>query len=428
MELLTCPLFKHAECTPTQVALQIEDQSWTYHQLNQIVNSLCLQLQAQDIREGSRVAFIATTTLPTILLFPALFRLKAIACPLSTRIPPEQISSHLDRLKSSHFVYPDRYSLNPSPSKKVPLLSADSLATFLFTSGSSGIPKIACHSFANHYYNALGSLESLKLHSDSRYLLSLPLFHVGGIAILFRCWLSGSRIVLSSLPLLDTLKVHPLTHLSLVPTHLYRLLQAKLPPSPSLQCLLLGGAPSSSQLLLSASKAHWPVHTTYGLTEASSMVTLQTVLPFREIQVINSEILIRGKTLFQGYWDSAQESISKHTQDGWFATKDLGVIHPDGRLEIIGRKDRQFISGGENIQPEEIEKALCTLPGIIAAYVTSTPDEEFGRRPIAFIEDVSGKHTLETIRQGLKPQLPSFKHPIHLAPLSSLQTSNMKFL
>ena len=74
-------------------------------------------------------------------------------------------------------------------------------------------------------------------------------------------------------------------------------------------------------------------------------------------------------------------------------TKDLGRINADGKLEIIGRKDWQFISGGENIQPEEIEAALLAIPGIRQATVLPITDPEFGERPIAFIDDDTGTHT-----------------------------------
>src|SRR4029077_16530151 len=98
---------------------------------------------------------------------------------------------------------------------------------------------------------------------------------------------------------------------------------------------------------------------------------------------------------------------------------DLGRINAQGHLEIIGRKDRQFISGGENIQPEEIEQALCALPGIRNAIVLPIPDAEFGERPVAFIDDETKSHTLDSIKEALRSQLPSFKHPVKLLPYPS---------
>ena len=154
------------------------------------------------------------------------------------------------------------------------------------------------------------------------------------------------------------------------------------------------------------------------MTEMSSIITLseqsEKILPFREIKIAEDhEIHVRGKTLFQGYWEG--ETLIPQNNE-WFPTKDLGRFNKHGNLEIIGRKDRQFISGGENIQPEEIERALCALPGIRHAIVLPISDPEFGERPIAFIDDETNSHTVDSIKEGLRSHLPSFKHPIRLFP------------
>jgi O-succinylbenzoic acid--CoA ligase len=95
--------------------------------------------------------------------------------------------------------------------------------------------------------------------------------------------------------------------------------------------------------------------------------------------------------------------------DGWYATSDLGQIDGDGYLHVQGRKDNMFISGGENIQPEEIEAVLLQLPGIEQAMVVPVPDAEFGVRPAAFVkaQNVSEEQIVTFLRQ----RLPRFKIP-----------------
>jgi O-succinylbenzoic acid--CoA ligase len=414
MEQRLCPLFERRNHTP---CIATDEEVFSYAQVDLLVNTLSMHLKNWGVTAGQRVAFKAYLDLKTILLFFALFRLGAIACPLSTRLSQEQNFVYLNRLQPALVVNPQELPLSFETGLHIePLIQLEALATFLFTSGSSGVPKIACHSFRNHYMSALGALSALHLDSQSRYLLALPLFHVGGLAILFRCFLQGATVVLSSKPLADALVHHQISHLSLVPTQLYRLVHE--PRQPSLKCLLLGGAPTPPGLLEKGRQLGWPLTPTYGMTETSSMVTLGKVLPFRELKIENKEIFVRGATLFQGYWDTASSRVIDAREQGWFATKDLGRFDEKGELEVTGRKDRQFISGGENIQPEEIEQALLQIPGIVRASVLPIDDVEFGARPHAFIEDTTHMHTLDSIKLALQEKLPSFKHPVRLSSLS----------
>lgn len=426
IEHVLCPIFENAKKTPHHSALITDERVWTYLELDNAINSLCNFLKESGIKKDERIAFIAKSQPSTILLLFALFRLSAIACPLSYRIPQEQLRSHFSNLSASHIIDPETLPLSPvHRASRFDSIQLNAPATFLLTSGSSGSPKAACLSFANHYYNALGAIPSLKVDPSSHWLLSLPLFHVSGISILIRCFQMGATAILSELPIHESIVKFQISHLSQVPTQLYRLLkEPHLTFSRHLKCLLLGGAPLSPDLIKKALNNNIPVFTTYGMTEMSSMITLSQgnihsagkPLPFRELKVEkDGEIWVRGKTLFEGYWDSVTKSIVKHSSD-WFPTKDLGRFTEDGDLEILGRKDRQFISGGENIQPEEIEKALCAVSGILQASVLPVSDPEFGKRPIAFIHDETGDHTLESIREALHSAIPSFKHPIAILP------------
>jgi O-succinylbenzoic acid--CoA ligase len=429
MEQVLCPIYKNACDAPHQDALITEERKWSYLELHHALNSLCHFLKESGVKECQRVAFVARNHPSTILLFFSLFRLRAIACPLSFRLPEQQLHQHIQLLKASHLLDPLCLPMNiGEKGAQHTCIDLNSSATFIFTSGSSGMPKIACHSFANHYYNALGALLPLQLNSSSRWLLLLPLFHVSGIGILFRCFQRGAAVVISELPLIEAIAQRCISHLSLVPTQLHRLLAAPYgnltERGISLKCILLGGAPISQALLQQG--AHLPLFTTFGMTEMSSMITLSKanpgghagkLLPFREMKIAeDGQIWVRGKTLFEGYWDPEKESIAKIGPQEWFPTKDIGKLTPESNLEVIGRKDRLFISGGENIQPEEIERALCSIPGIQQASVLPIEDLEFGKRPVAFIDDKTGAHTLESIRQELRSLLPSFMHPIQIFP------------
>ena len=282
-------------------------------------------------------------------------------------------------------------------------------------------------------WSARGWREQAPLGPGDRWLLDLPLHHVGGLAVLWRCALAGAAVVLARKhePLPGAAARLGLTHASLVPTQLRRALQHAETSSESgalarMRLLLLGGAATPPGLLAEAAARGWPVAPSYGMTEMSSTVTaalpgnggLDTsgaVLPHRQICLAaDGEILVRGRTLFAGYLQPGGTLERPDAGDGWFPTRDLGRWEQVGgrqMLRVVGRKDRQFVSGGENVQPEEIERALLALPGVDEAAVVAIEDAEFGHRPVAFVR---GTADVATVSRALT--LPSFKRPDAVYP------------
>ncbi len=289
----------------------------------------------------------------------------------------------------------------------LPSISLPNSGFLLSTSGSSGYRKLAHLSFENLSYSALYSHPDLKLTPKDNYLLSVPINHISGLSIINRCHLSGAKIILPNQG-----KDHEVTHVSFVPTQLKRFLQN---PSlyPKLKAILLGGAPIPYELCMETYAKGIPLYITYGMTEMSSQICTRPFDPkigitfglpveHRELKIVEGEIFVRGKTLFHGYHNHPSPFI-----DGWFPTKDLGILGPHG-LELLGRKDRMFISGGENIHPEEIERALLSHPLITRAKVDARKDPEYGARPTATLETSLSK---DAIFEYLKSQLPKFKIP-----------------
>ena len=356
------------------------------------------ELQAKGIGPGDRIGALSSSTPQFVSLFFAAWHLGAVLCPLSPRIPPAQLESHLDRLDVKLFfngsVRPTRYPPLPHP------------GVLLFTSGSTGVPKIAYLSLDNLLANARGAIEVLDIRENDRYLLNLPLHHVGGIAVVLRSMLARAHCIFDP-------SDPEITHLSAVPTQLYR----ACPYYKKLRCLLIGGAPITSW------PEHLPCFFSYGLTEMGSLAAIASPgapyrpLPSTQIQLKDDgEILVRGESLFQGYWQGG-------APEEWFATGDVGSIDRDG-FRISGRKDWQFISGGENIQPEEIEAHLLSLPGILEAAVIPMPDPEFGMRPAAFLK--ASAITPDEIREALAKRLPKFKLPVSFTFLEELPKNGLK--
>ena len=311
-------------------------------------------------------------------------------------------------------------------------------ATIIFTSGSTGAPKAALHTFGNHYHSALGSNANIALRPGDRWLHSLPLYHVGGLSIIFRCLLAGATVAFPQpgTTLGESIAGLAATHISVVSTQLSRLLRESANLG-GLEAVLMGGGPVPSSLVDEALVRGLPLHTSYGLTEMASQVTttppgaslreLRTsgrALPGREVSLSErGEILVRGATLFAGYVEG-EESDRPLDEEGWFHTRDLGELDESGYLRVGGRLDNLFISGGENVQPEEIEEALCRLNGVDEAVVVPVSDEEFGARPVAFVR-MNDAEPRDLARE-LEPVLPRFKIPVSFHPWPEEARRGMK--
>lgn len=297
------------------------------------------------------------------------------------------------------------------------------------TSGSTGSPKFAVLPVESLLASARGANEVLALRGVDCWQLSLPLFHVGGLGIVFRAILAGASLaVLDQSDLFASEISKYVTFISVVPTQLYRLLRNPAAKEflQQQRCILVGGAPIGADLCRQALSMNLSIVPSYGLTEMGSIVTANTslvvgdddvvsmgnALPHREISLARSgEILVRGDCLFAGYLNS--EGI-RHERDsnGWFGTRDIGAFTSDGLLVVKGRIDSQFISGGENIHPEMIEQALTAIPPIVGACVVPLDDPEFGQRPFALVVSDGRPFDSSEIRAQLKNSIPGFAVPI----------------
>ena len=149
------------------------------------------------------------------------------------------------------------------------------------------------------------------------------------------------------------------------------------------------------------------------------------MLRHREIRVnAEGEIQVRGRTMFDGYLDELGEA-SPFDAEGWFSTGDLGHLNEAGQLTVIGRKDRQFISGGENILPEEIERELLAMPGCLEAVVVPVSDSEFGARPVAFCQwddeaEMESKERKQQVHALLDSRLARYKIPVAILDLPQI--------
>ena len=310
-------------------------------------------------------------------------------------------------------------------------------ATALLTSGSTGNPRAVVHTLANHLYSAIGSAANLPLERGDRWLVALPMSHVAGLSILFRCLLAGATALIARSGSFrqddrgpdDALALLPrATRLSVVPAQLQRLIELPAGRRSALRSVLVGGQATAPALLERARSAGIPVLTTYGSTEMASQIATATpggdlppgasgrVLPHRRLRVRDGQVEVGGATLFAGYLSPDGIQPPPLASGGWFATGDGGRLE-DGVLTITGRADGMFVSGGENIHPQEIEEVLGSHPAVALAVVVPAPDPAFGSRPVAFIQSLRDAPPEDELQALLAERLPRYKHPVRYHPL-----------
>ncbi|MCL1090629.1 o-succinylbenzoate--CoA ligase [Shewanella profunda] len=434
------PLHRAARDFPQQTAIKLTGQDINYQTLSQHIIALGEQLTASGIKEGEPVACISINNLEMICLYWACIDIGAIFFPISPRFPTMQVQALIDTHQVGYYWSPTSDTA-PRHCRRLELqfnLISTSLTkpidfnrptNVILTSGSSGFPKAAVHCLANHIANAEGARSLIPLEKGDAWLLSLPLFHIGGLAILNRCALVAASVVMpdQAISLNQQIARDKLTHVSLVPAQLIKLLADENTKLESIKALLLGGGAIAVDLLEQLKQRNIASFTSYGMTEMGSQITTGPalsdgnsgkLLPKRELKIEDNVIWVRGECLFMGYLTS--EGIQPCVdQDGWFYTKDRGEWDENGNLKILGRIDNMFICGGENIQPEEIEAALKQHPLIDDAIVFAEPDAQFGNLPAAIIRG-SITHDLHTktgeLESFLADKIARFKRPRRYYP------------
>ncbi|MDN3560683.1 o-succinylbenzoate--CoA ligase [Vreelandella neptunia] len=431
----TCPIHYWAKEAPQHIAIEAGSVKLSYLTLNRRVASLAQQLARKGFVPGDRLVVPAKGSLESLLLAWACLRAGVVFCPLNPAFPVAQQLDMAKRLQAGSVCQTesvDDYSsqltsitldfLAEADADEPPALDGRQLCNTIFTSGSSGTPKAVLHRVANHLASARGSASFIPVDQNSGWLLSLPLFHIGGYAIPFRVFMAGGRIILDDEPhtLPARLEQQSITHLSLVPTQLWRLLKAGFSPQRTqLRELLLGGAAIPAPLVAKMTSLGLTPKVSYGLSEMASQVctgiptapgVVGKALPDREVRVVEGEIQVRGETLFCGYLNNGEIDPALN-DEGWFATRDKGHFNSEGALVVEGRLDNGFISGGENIQPEAIEQRLVDHPGVAQALVVPVPHPEWGERPVAFIDWHGEGVTEQALSTWVREALPGFMVP-----------------
>lgn len=401
------------------LALQVDDEEWDYTRLSQRTKAIAAALQRQSVRHGDLLALSDADPLAVMLFAHAALRCGVALFPINPAypvalrdqlllgsgvrwiggVPPtESLPSGIRHLAVTLETTATSIPFTPSP---LPTAAAHLLVA---TSGSSGEPRAVMLSGANLMAAVAASMARLPLWPGDRWLCCLPLYHIGGLSILYRCAAAGAAVLLQRG--FDTDAVghaimnEGVTHLSLVPAMLAKLLDAGVRPSSGLRHVLIGGGPLSPALAARARATGWPLCVSYGLSETGSQLATDcSEVAGQEHGVIGrplegfevdcppcsappGRLRVRGSGVMMGY-ANPQRLPGDGLEAGWYETADLVCRTAEGSLKVLGRADDILVSGGVNIHPAQVEAVLAGLPGIGEVAVTGIPDPVWGERLVA---------------------------------------------
>jgi o-succinylbenzoate---CoA ligase len=418
---------------------------WTHAALSERAAERAAELAAAGLQAGDVVLCPADDPLDLIVLQQALLRLGAGLLPHPAGLPAAEQAALADGV-GAEWCW-QRARLLPTGRRRAQA-EADAAPTLLIrTSGSSGVPKFVMLTAAQLAASALRVNAALALAADEAWLCCLPLDHIGGLAIGWRCALAGAAMCLphgdrrlapgfDAAAVAAALSTHPVTHLSLVPTMLARLLDLLPAPPPSLKVLLLGGQALHPALARRAADAGWPLCVSYGMSETGSMVAVGRwrddaatgarvgpLLPDVELDLDavgddapHGRLRLRGPMLMAGYGNPARRP-GVGLADGWLVTADLGRLDADGALCILGRADDLVIIGGEQVSPAAIEAKLAGAPGVGEVVVVAVPHPSWGATLVACWV---GPATADTLAAWCRAELTPRERPRLFRQLDAL--------
>ena len=397
---------------------------------------------SEIINKNEKITFISKSVLQYSIFSNLIPMLGGIFVPMNPKSPIDEITKKMNIIGSKKIIYDESIELekvdnislfrsekSQESNYRFTWPSYEETFCILFTSGSSGLAKAVSISRKNIESSCNISQKNLNVEKSDKWLLCMPPYHAGGLSIIYRSLILGNKFHIeddfNSEKVIDLIMSEKINIVSMVPTMLskivYQMKDRNLIAPKSFKFVLSGGAKTPEELILSSNNIGLKTLPTYGMTETSSQIA--TASPndeFRPLNSVgkpllrdsvkiakNSEIQVSGE-MVANYYD---EKVSKK----WLQTGDYGYIDKDNYLFVKGRIDELIISGGENINPLEVEEFISKNKKIKECIVLGKTDEYWGEKVVAAIysdDDI----TLEEINSYLGG-LDKFKYPKDIVQL-----------
>ncbi len=460
-------LERNAKKNPNDLATlcHVTHTKLTWLEENQLANQLANLLTENDIKQNDHVAILFSNQIEFVLAYFAVLKTGARVIPLNVQLTGSEIKeitqamdvkvilyhhAFVEKLKDISFKVisfsiTEKDQLQGYSKENLDInLTTEDIAEILLTSGTTGKPKGVMLSHRAVYQAGMMMIYEMDIHYNDRILQLMPLTHsaplnlmlVGSVA-------AGAVSILDNFSpdkLLEHTQTDKVTHFFGAPIAYLlalKILQTKNYDLQSMKKWIYGGAPMPSQYLTTLQKQFSGDFVgVYGLTEAGPnglalyphehekhigkigrRATVNTEFKVVDNKGNNTgvnqegEILLKTSSMMSGYYKNP-EATRENIKEGWLYTGDIGKIDEDGYLHIIDRKKDVIISGGVNIYPSEVEKAIISHPAVQDVTVIGKPHEEWGETTIAIIVKAeNAEATTDQIKETLRDKLAKYKIP-----------------
>ena len=442
---------------PEKLFIQFGDNQFSYLDIAEMVQTYSRSLLRENIQPQDRILIYLPSGVELIEIILACFEIGAVAAPISPKLTEGERNVIIDKIQPKLIITNWNQKLPDFPSpipvsciEELPnassgcsvikndyIYNSDDITAIILTSGTTGIPKAVQLTYGNFEASCNNWNEFLQFQSNDQFLCCLPLHHIGGLAVMLRALMFDFPVNLVSTfeakLVLDTIIKYPVSIISLVPTMLKRILDLEggLKAIKSLRWILLGGGPSPKYLLDLCIKEKLNIVKVYGMSETCSGTVGLKLLdepqnklyagrPFNgaKIWTENNELYISGPMVMKGY-------VGEAVTNGHHNSHDLGQVDNGNLVFLDIRRKDLIISGGENINPLEVEEALLQIEGITDAAVIGVEDVEWGEKVVAYIVNSEFGIRNSEFRMKLKGRISDFKIPKEFIQVSSIPRNEL---